>query len=913
MADIQEAIRRLRYIFSSEGADKVVSDQAKVGAAVTASSTTQEKSSLSLEKSFAGMERRYVSTVRQSQDYAKVQDKVNAAVAQNPALQERANVVLANAALQYGQASVGARTFAAATSGVSGQLIALSAGAGPVGVFLAALGPWGIAAAVGLGVLSAKSIESIAAFKKFEEEELTLNSMLKSTGFAAGKTAEDIEKMATEIGNISEVRKAGIELIKFGNIAGDVFDRTMVAADDLSAAGFGSISSAAAALGKALESPQDGLTRLRRAGIIFSDSQIAMVKNMQETGRLAEAQKFILDELAKKVGGAGAARDQGLGGAYEKLGDATERLLVRWGRQITIGLNLTGIIKGIAAEIDKANTRATPEEQLAVAERNLAARGAGPRNMGVNRGSGGVVNRSIEVQKEEVALLRLVVANKAVVEGLVANEAAMRQIDAARERSRELISGTVRELEKETDLLRKNAFERAVDAAMRKSEATPGGEGDEQIRRAVNTKMATQATEQFIDSTSQQTDSLKIEAVAMGMSAAAAARYKIEQELLARETAKGVALSPEQRANIKALAAEYGAATGKVEAFKNAEAARSRLLSIKDAIGQSEIEVSVLGKNVQQTTLLQENWKAYTELRRDAAQKHTAFDDAQYDRLKRENEELARKSQFAANERIKYDIRRGSQTAFLTSEDVQIAEKLKGKYEDVATALNSVEAAGMRMNNAMSQISQSISGGLSTELLAISMHTKTAGEAFKSFSLTVITAIQKMIIELMIVGPLMQSLRGMMGGGGGLLGLLGLGGGGNVGGGIGIDGSAKGNVFDQGRMIHPYALGGIMSDIVTRPTLFPMARGAGLMGEAGPEAIMPLRRGPDGRLGVASQGGGGSFVFAPVYNIDATGSNMSEEQFMTILAKNNKQLAKDIDRSLPDRFASIQRDPRKRG
>ena len=206
------------------------------------------------------------------------------------------------------EASVLAQRFSAALSGVSGQLIALSAGAGPVGVFLAALGPWGIAAAVGLGVLTSKSIESIGAFRKFEEESLTLNSMLKSTGFAAGKTAEDIEKMATEIGNISEVRKAGIELVKFGNIAGDIFDRTMVAADDLSAAGFGSISSAAAALGKALESPTDGLTRLRRAGIIFSDSQIAMVRNMQETGRMADAQKFILDELAKKVGGAGAAR-----------------------------------------------------------------------------------------------------------------------------------------------------------------------------------------------------------------------------------------------------------------------------------------------------------------------------------------------------------------------------------------------------------------------------------------------------------------------------------------------------------------------------------------------------------------------------------------------------------------------------
>jgi len=56
---------------------------------------------------------------------------------------------------------------------------------------------------------------------------------------------------------------------------------------------------------------------------------------------------------------------------------------------------------------------------------------------------------------------------------------------------------------------------------------------------------------------------------------------------------------------------------------------------------------------------------------------------------------------------------------------------------------------------------------------------------------------------------------------------------------------AMGGVFSGGR-VTPYATGGL----VTQPTLFPMRNGYGLMGEAGPEAIMPLRRLPNGRLGV---------------------------------------------------------------
>ena len=61
----------------------------------------------------------------------------------------------------------------------------------------------------------------------------------------------------------------------------------------------------------------------------------------------------------------------------------------------------------------------------------------------------------------------------------------------------------------------------------------------------------------------------------------------------------------------------------------------------------------------------------------------------------------------------------------------------------------------------------------------------------------------------------------------------------------------KGGTFSQGRVM-PFAKGGV----VTGPTNFPMRGGTGLMGEAGPEAIMPLTRGADGKLGVATQGGG---------------------------------------------------------
>ena len=72
----------------------------------------------------------------------------------------------------------------------------------------------------------------------------------------------------------------------------------------------------------------------------------------------------------------------------------------------------------------------------------------------------------------------------------------------------------------------------------------------------------------------------------------------------------------------------------------------------------------------------------------------------------------------------------------------------------------------------------------------------------------------------------------------------------------------------------PFAKGGI----VGAPTTFPMRGGMGLMGEAGPEAIMPLARGPDGRLGVQTAGGRGVNVVMNITTPDVQGFQRSQSQ-----------------------------------
>jgi lambda family phage tail tape measure protein len=96
--------------------------------------------------------------------------------------------------------------------------------------------------------------------------------------------------------------------------------------------------------------------------------------------------------------------------------------------------------------------------------------------------------------------------------------------------------------------------------------------------------------------------------------------------------------------------------------------------------------------------------------------------------------------------------------------------------------------------------------------------------------------------------------------------------------------SAKGNAFDYG--IQAFAKGGAFTNqIVDSPTLFKFAKGTGLMGEAGPEAIMPLKRDSQGNLGVRGPGGG-STVEVVVNNFGSEKAETSE----TVDSRGNRKI-----------------------
>ncbi len=180
--------------------------------------------------------------------------------------------------------------------------------------------------------------ELIASQKAMAQQE----AVLKSTGMAAGRTAQQLDKQAAALSRVTTFQDDAITsaqnlLLTFRNIKGTEFDETIKQVLNVATALGTDASTAALQLGKALQDPITGLTALRRSGISFSEAKKDVIKNLVETGRLAEAQRLILKELEIQFGGSAEAARNTLGGALTGLKNAWDDLF-EVDRESTSGL-----------------------------------------------------------------------------------------------------------------------------------------------------------------------------------------------------------------------------------------------------------------------------------------------------------------------------------------------------------------------------------------------------------------------------------------------------------------------------------------------------------------------------------------------------------------------------------------------
>lgn len=160
-------------------------------------------------------------------------------------------------------------------------------------------------------------------------------------------------------------------------------------------------------------------------------------------------------------------------------------------------------------------------------------------------------------------------------------------------------------------------------------------------------------------------------------------------------------------------------------------------------------------------------------------------------------------------------------------------------------------------------LSSGIESGLRRTFDGLAFDGMKLSDAFKGIGRTIVDTILSMAmkpVENTLAGSLATGVAGML---------------------SGALPFAKGGAFVQGRVM-PFAKGGVIAE----STHFPMRGATGLMGEAGPEAIMPLQRGADGRLGVAAAGGGRAVnVTVNISTPDVAGFQRSQSQIAAQLGR----------------------------
>jgi len=299
----------------------------------------------------------------------------------------------------------------------------------------------------------------------------------------------------------------------------------------------------------------------------------------------------------------------------------------------------------------------------------------------------------------------------------------------------------------------------------------------------------------------------KAETEAIGQTALVASRLKHETELLNKASNDNKVLTPQQTIELKKLAGTMAEADA---VFKNASFMDDAATKSNDFIAAQELEQQALWMSAQAADALRFSTEALNNAKRLGI------------------------------------------------------ELTPAQIESINQSAEAMAAAKAKTNEMTQMISlgRDVFKGFFSDMREGAMNGISMWDSFANAGLNALNRISEKLIEMATTKVFESAFGGGASGGGGLFGsILGGAGAGATSAGL-FDGiftslmgspfMAKGGAFNHGNVV-PFAGGGVVSS----PTMFPLSGGRrGVMGEAGPEGILPLRRGRGGRLGVETSGGG---------------------------------------------------------
>ncbi len=667
--------------------------------------------------------------------------------------------------------------------------------------------------------LSAAALGTLLyAWERGAREARAFNEALILTGHYAGLSAAQLADLAREMDEMDGVTRASASaalaaVAGTGQFAGEQLELVAKAAEQMRVATGRAIEETVREFERLRDDPVRAILDLNERGYnlnFLTQETYEQIKALKEQGREAEAAALAIRTYADVINDRAPKVVENLGWiekAWRGVKDAvreTRDAILSIGREQTPGEQIE-MLQGYLRNLEAG--RGLYRDLSPAARERIAATFQG---------------RIAELQRQMTPVRVQWAGIYAPVDS--AAERARQEAEKEWERLRLSNLSKAEKLEREIQEIRKAGLaagkteaeiERQIAAARaRYKESLPKGEGE-------------RAAESLIASIQRQITANR-QLAETGEKVTASDRLLIQaRQLLADKTGTMTAAT---RGLLEALLPQLEASARAAEATerqaKAAEAlARQNAILAQQAQNRryaNELDLLAFGRGADAVAQLRRRLdieREYAEEMKRLGDRSVADDKETWDRMA-ENARRHRDQQLAEEE----EFQRQRVAAMLDWE-----RGVRGAFEDYAEV--AINQAG--------QVRDALTGAFSAAEDALVEFVKTGKLEFSDLTESILSDLARIGARMAAMNLLEAS---------GLLGLFRT---------DGLTGFALGGAFDGGG-VHAFAKGGVFTNsIVSKPTLFKFAKGIGLMGEAGPEAIMPLTRTASGRLGVAAVGAGG--------------------------------------------------------
>lgn len=695
----------------------------------------------------------------------------------------------------------------------------------------------GVAAAVyGLG----------KAWREGQKESEEFNKQLILTGNYAGKTTGQLNEMAKSLaGNgVTQHDAAGVlaQVVGSGSFTGPAVDMVSRTAARMQEAVGQSVDETIRQFKRLQDDPVNAAKELDKTLHFLTATQLEQIRVLGEQGRTADAAKIAMsaysEEMNKRMGDV----HDNLGWverAWNSLGDAAKWA---WDRMLDIGREdtldekikkLQEKIKNGGQQIGKAFIPVTQQDRDNLAalqekdfqEKLKAAQDKGERNYQETQKRRNKENTALDHDNETEEM-----RHKNKIDWIKSQEYAdASKRNAALERENERHK---KAMDRQTKKPKAYHNDEASRLLLQYSQQQAQVEGQIAAAKLSTTEKMTEAHKQLLALQQRITD-LSGKKLTADEKSVLAHRYEIEQAL------RGLDIKQQELQHQSALN----------ELKKKTVTLTSQLAEEEVKVRQQHaMALATMGMGDQQRGRYEERLKIQQQyqdkleqLKRDSKAKGT-LDSEEYRQAEQElQDSLDRRLAEWADYNAKVDAASGDWTL------------------GASRALDNFMAQGSNVAGMTENIFTSAFNGMAD---AVGNFATTGKFNFRSFTVSILADLAKM--EARIAAS--QALGGLL-----KWGMTAFGAGAGA-----AAGSGANAIQSYGSNFSLNAVGGVYNSadlsrysgsVVSRPTFFAFAKGAGVMGEAGPEAILPLRRGADGKLGVVAAGGGMA-MFAPQYNIE---------------------------------------------